>query len=369
MPTYSFWKETVDDRFYERGGEPDRPKRGIRCPVCGVEQPDEASVALHLGAAHPLSAPRLLIRGTTVIGERLLHRNLSPDELALANVTELLVAEDGRKAQSWSVAALRDALAGASSSVLDIELRNSRDVGGPPAVETVRIRVDVADPMALNAIDSCFADLAAPDDLDELRVDRFADATSEFRGAARYATALHEYCVSILVKDAARGTGDSLPFAAHQDKLKSALHVLREFPERPVARAVAGFVRFSLTDLVAGEKPSGVPPLDRCVAALAQFAGIGTELAAASLESAELGRCPADRTTDAILENWDRPNADSVLMGLADSALTTDEDAAKCLALVVSRAPAGPNAAGIARRLANHPVFGDTAAQIIKNAG
>ena len=56
-------------------------------------------------------------------------------------------------------------------------------------------------------------------------------------------------------------------------------------------------------------------------------------------------------------------------MGLAGSALTTDEDAAKCLALVLVRAPAGSDAAGIARRLANHPVFGDAAAQIIKNAG
>ena len=273
MPTYDFIRETVDDRFYERGGERRRPPRVLPCPVCGEQLPDDAALSEHLGSTHPLSAPRLLIDGDVVVGERVVHRRLESAALELANTTELLVSENGGPQQPWSVAALRDTLAEAERIVLDISLRNHR-ADGAAAVEQVRLRVDVADSAALDAADRCFEELLASGELNEHQLDRFVDAVAESPGAGRYASALHDYGVAILIKDQAAGTRDALPFAAHRDKLQRSLSVLRHFPGRPVARAVCGFVRFGLNDLAGGTQASGVPKLDGCAAALRELAGV-----------------------------------------------------------------------------------------------
>ena len=58
---------------------------------------------------------------------------------------------------------------------------------------------------ALDQVDRHFEEILAVDELDEHRLDLFADAIAELPGASRYASALHEYGVAILVKDRAVG--------------------------------------------------------------------------------------------------------------------------------------------------------------------
>jgi hypothetical protein len=91
MPTYGYIHDTVEDRFYERGGDTPRAPLVLLCPVCGEQVQDQRALAAHLGSAHPLDAPRLLIDGAVVVGERVLHRHLAPDAVEIANTNELLV--------------------------------------------------------------------------------------------------------------------------------------------------------------------------------------------------------------------------------------------------------------------------------------
>lgn len=366
MPTYDHIRETVDDRFYERGGEGRRPERVLPCPVCGKQVTDNAALSEHLGSAHPLSAPRLLIDGDVVVGERVVHHQLESAALELANTTELLVSENGGPQQPWSVAALRDTLAEAERIVFDISLRNHRAGDGAAAKEQVRLRVDVADSAALDAADRYFEQLLAHDEFNEHLLDRFVDAMSESPGADRYASALHDYGVAILVKDQAPGTRDALPFAAHREKLQRSLSVLRHFPERSVARAVCGFARFGLNDLAGGTQPSGVPELDACTSALQEIANVVPRWGLSLAVPIEVGRCPADKTTGFILDRWNDPDAAHALSAHAARGSTTPEDAAKCRALAVRSDPR--EAQDLARALMNDPVFGVWATQIVEDA-
>jgi hypothetical protein len=367
MPTYGYIHETVEDRFYERGGGTTRAPRILLCPVCGAEVPDQPSLAVHVGSAHPLDAPRLLIHGAVVVGERVLHRHLDPDAVQITNANELVVSENGQPPQPWSVVALRETLAEADSIILDVMLKNRRTDDDAAAVEQVRLAIDVPDAAALDQVDRHFEEILAVDELDEHRLDRFADEIAGLPRASRYASALHEYGVAILVKDRAVGIADSLPFEAHRQKLQAALNVLRHFPERPVARAVSGFIRFGLNDL-AGDRPSsGVPALDRCVRALQGVLNLEPTRVAESASSA-VGRCPTDQTTSFILEEWDDADSFFQLVERASSGSTTPDDAAKCRALAARLNHVGPpSILDLARTLVNDLVFGTWASRIVEN--
>lgn len=367
MPTYGYIHDTVEDRLHERGGEGAPAPRVLLCPVCGEQVSEQRALAVHLGSAHPLDAPRLLIDGAVVVGERVLYRHVEPDAVEITNVNELLVSQNGQQSQPWSVVALRETLAEADSVILDVILKNRRTGDDAAAVEQVRLAIDVPDAAALDQVDRHFEEILAVDELDEHRLDRFADEIAELPPASRYASALHEYGVAILVKDHAAGTADSLPFEEHRQKLQAALNVLRHFPERPVARAVCGFVRFGLNDLAGERPPSGVPALDRCVRALQDLLGLEPTRVAQRTDSTD-GRCPTDEMTSFILEQWDDSSSFRDLAQRASSGSTTPDDAAKCRALAARLDHTGPpSAIDLARTLVNDLVFGAWATKIVEN--
>jgi hypothetical protein len=323
----------------------------------------------HLGAAHPLAHPRLLIDGEIVVKRRTLHHRLPAGSLTLANATELIVSCDGRPSAPWTPAALEKALVNAESLVVEITLINRS--GERTAVpETLTLTVAVPNVEDLDEADRCFEEFLAREDLDERWLDRFADATGDLGEARHYATALHQYCVAILIKDQSSGTGTALPFAEHRAKLQRALNVLRNFPERPVARAVCGFIRFSLNDFIGGTSPAGVPRLDECTAALQRAAGLTPIRVEPVAKTAEAGRCPTDTLTGLLLDGWRDPAAQPGLIALAAQGATTPDDATKCRALVLLAAPKWSKLQlDLARSLMNHPLFGPWAARIVEDAG
>jgi hypothetical protein len=207
-----------------------------------------------------------------------------------------------------------------------VTLKNSRAGDEAAAIEHVRLAIDVPDAAALDDVDHLFQEILAVDELDEHLLDLFADATTDLPRASRYASALHEYGVAILVKDHARGTADALPFELHRQKLQAALNVLRHFPERPVARAVCGFIRFGLNDLAEDRPPSGVPALDSCVRALQDLLGLEPTRVPQDADSPE-GRCPTDHTTSFILERWDDPES---FRDLGRARFKRSDDAGRC---------------------------------------
>jgi hypothetical protein len=355
VPTYGFIHETVEDRRHEHGAGPPAPVC-LDCPLCGELCDGELALARHLGDAHPLTAPRLLVGGEALTGERVLHRN--PTQLAVANATELLVACDGGVASPWSVAALQDFVAEARQALLDVTLHNRRAADAACASEHMRLRLDVPDDAELDGVDAVFIALAA---LDEQAADGFADAAREFNSAQRYAAALHEYLIGVLIKDRSLVQ----PFDRYHGKFQRALEVLRHFPERPVARAVVGFVRFD-SNVFAG--PCGVPELDRCAARLAVLGGRAAEEPA--LSGSVAGACPAAESTAAILAAWDRRDVPA-LLARADAAETTPADTAKCRALaldITGAFPIGEELVRAARGLSGDLVFGPWAAAIIEDA-
>ncbi len=366
--TLYFIKESADDHYYERGGESSREPTLIRCPDCGAVCADNTALATHVGSVHPLAAPRLLLSGKPVTGEYIVHRHIDMDAITIANASEILVSENGGRPQPWSAATLSSTLAEADWLILDVTLRNERLGGGAAAVERVRLRVEVADSSALVAVDERFRELLATDELDEHRLGQFADTTSMLPRAGRYASALHDYGVGLLVKDRAEGAGTALPFAAHRAKLQGTIHVLRHFSDRAVARAVTGFVRFALNDFAPTPQSFGVPPLDRCFSTLQEVLGVPS-LDASPAVALDSGRCPTDRTTAFILDTWEADGAPGPLADRASAATTTAEDAVKCLALAICALPADDLRVGrLARRLGNDPVFGAWAGAIVENA-
>jgi hypothetical protein len=378
VPTYGFIREAAEDRFYERGGEPPLPPRVVLCPVCCEEVHDQPALATHLGNAHPLGAPRLLIDGELVVGERLIHTPLSGSRLAFANASTVLVSESGGPTMPWSTTAVRDALADADRVVLDLTLRNERAGDGAVATEKIRLRIEVPAASELEEVDEEFEEHLAVNRLDEHVLDVFADATSQFASAAGYASALHEYGVAVLLKDRLPGTSDAMEPAAAQDKYQRALEVVRHFPERRIARAVAGFARFNLNDFRSPLLATGIDVLDRCSEQLQQLAGQPRS----SHPTDRTGggptrRCPTDSATAAILDCWAAATQDPVgslddLLARSRSPQTLDSDAVKCraLALQLALVDAGvdPLVAELAGPLRNDIVFGAWASQILNEA-
>ena len=378
MPTYGYILESVEERIHERGGEArEQGPTVIACPVCGEEHANALELATHLGGTHPLSAPRLLIDGEAVVGERVLDCHLDRGRLTVANANELLVSQDGAPAAPWSLEALRDAVAENDHALLDLELRNERAADQASATERVRLRIDVPDPRDLAAVEEAF-DVLAGAELDERVVDAFVDASREFPSAARYASALHEYAVGVLIKNRAPGTADALGFERFHEKYHRALDVLHHFPERPLACAVGGFLRFNLNDFHAHAPESGVPVLDRCCARLTSLATGSDERERRPSVAAIVGRCPADQTTSFILDCWERAEVDGAVEAVVGDLLERSEspaiataDAVKCRALSLSLAnEIGTDARLLdaARALTSDLVFGAWAAKILEDA-
>lgn len=377
MPTYSFIRETAEDRFYERGDSaPVRGPQFVPCPVCGVEQDDEFMLAAHLGDAHPLTAPRLLIDGETVVGERLLYRQLNEARLTVSNATSLIVRENGGPPLAWSLAALRDALAESERTVLDLELTNERAGDGATATERVRVRLDVPSAGELDEVDRLFESQLAVDELDQHAADRFADSVTDLRAAARYAGALHEYAIGVLVKDGAPGTSQALEPDVHRDKFHRALEVLRQFADRPVARAVTGFARFNLNDFRSAALPSGVSGLDSCTSRLRELAGRSSLGGEPTVEDPE-GHCPADRGSASILDLWvgagHRPaDATGEMLELSSAHSCSPADAVKLRALALSvggHLLEADQVRSLARSLANDLAFGPWALDMLDDRG
>ena len=303
----------------------------------------------------------------------MLHRHLAADAVGVANATELLVSEDGGPPLPWSLAALRDALQENGESVLDLELRNERAVDQACATERVRLRISVPEVEDLAGVDAAF--LTLPDELDERVVDAHVDESRVFVSAARYAGALDEYLVGILIKDGAPGTGEALSFEVFREKYSRALDVLREFPQRPVARAVSGFLRFNLNDFAGGAPNAGIPALDNCAARLTAIAGQpGWCLQAADRGVA--GACPADDVTSQIPDDWSGATTQAGskvarLLDRADLGTTSPANAAKCraLALDLSGGEYGEERLlAAARALSGDLTFGSWAKEIVEDA-
>jgi hypothetical protein len=365
MPSIS--KEDIEERLFERGGEDPLPPAPIRCPHCGEELAAGIALMQHIASAHPRSAPRLLLDGEPLVGERKFHRQLDGYALEFENASDIRVSQDGGSGASWTEQRLRETVATTSQTVLDIVLIKRGAEGAVSPSPTVRLLFEVPDEATLAWADARFADLVSTGPIDQHSLDQYADAVGSIAGATPYASALYDYVDAVLIKDRAVGTGDFIPFAAYRDKLQSALAVLRDFPERPTARTACSLVRFNLNDFQGRSYASGDAEIDDCIAAMRRLIGAPRlELPPGGQDNVAI--FPRDIATASILGRWNHPAAAQALAESATQSALAPPDAAKCGVLALALLPKySPLLRQVALGLANDLTFGDVASAFLES--
>ncbi len=344
---------------YEVIGVTPRVAKSVSCPECGERFKDAPALARHTGESHPVTAPQLWIEGAPALGEVLLQRPIRQEDAAFIGCAAIFVAKDGRSFEPWSSEQILAALKGDEPVILDLRLSSHEGRTNSALAVDLRLTIERPKDDELVAVDDSFVRIfTEAEGPDESSLDQFADVASQSGSAATYASALHEYVASILIKDRAPGTGSAIPFERHIAKQTRALAILGQFPGRALARAASSFVRFSLNDFVEERGPSGVPQLDDCVEALRHEAGVPNELARRSDDAAG-GGCPADEATSYILLNWDKPASAAELAKMATRENITAADASKARALA-RRILGAESSEGhrLDQLLAGDPIFG-----------
>jgi len=365
VPTYGYVHEAALDREYAQDDSVPRGPTPVVCPECSAEFVSVAELSLHLGNEHPLTAPRLLIERRTVQGTLAIHRSIRPEDVNITDCEDLYLTVDGAERRRVGLDELRDALSVSGPTFLEIALENRR-ADGAIVSDIVRISILVPKSEELDIVDRYFGEFLAVDEIDRKQIDAFAEATRDVSTVGSYVSALHQYCVAILTKDGADGIGDTVAFSEYRSKLQRSLTVLSDFDDRPVARVVNGFARFSLNDFSLSALSSDEESLDRCCAALRELCE-ESEAVPGSYVGSEAGRCPADRATGQILASWDRPDQRDSLVALAADPRVNPDDAAKASALALRLDETAEDAPGLAARLVNSPYFGSWAAGIVDN--
>lgn len=308
----------------------------LSCPVCKQEGPDRSWLGEHLRQAHRLDAPQLLLAGEPA-GRETAHREPIDSRLVSAvNATRIRVGVDGAAMRVVDDRALASVLAGLRDGVAEVELANER-ADGATAPRDFRVRVAVAELEHLDWVEERFADIVSADP--QIReADEFAAAVSAADTAGPYASALHGYLIALLQKDE-RIRGAGFEFEKHRSRMSAALEELRHY-RRPLARAVAGVIRFNLNLFVPPFWVAGIRELDICAIRLRSLAS-GREVNESPTGNEEpVGECPVDQMTHTLLQlNGDlerddrRRSATTSLLRLAGAPRTTPADAAKARAL------------------------------------
>ena len=253
-------------------------------------------------------------------------------------MTRAGLSVDGGPVERRSAADLGVRLAAIEDGSVRIELTNER-ADGAQARRVFHLHFAVPRIDDLRAVDAAFARIVGP-----RTMPRRSRSLLAAGGQPHVGHALCRGTACIPARDSqkdGRLKGTGLEFAKHRDHLGRALHEMAFYPERPLARAVAGLVRFNLNALPFPE-PSGIPELDSCADDLARLArGAQPALATPHVVDPD-GVCPVDDVTHALLQfhrdlldGSRRRAALTALLRIAAAAQTTPADAAKARALAL----------------------------------
>lgn len=315
----------------------------VTCQVCHEVGADAAWLSAHLRSAHPVAAPTLILDGRMRPPDMMIpvRGRVVAAAVETANATSLVLSVDGGPPARLSLAELRARLASIERGVAQVHLRNDR-ADGAEVSRTFKLHLAIPRGDELDAVDAAFAEAVGRQTAAE-DLDRFSARVAGLRTAIAYAGALHAYLRGILLKDG-RLSGLGLEFAKHRDHLSQALHEMAFYPERPLARAIAGVIRFNLNEFPS-HAPSGIAELDSCAAdliALAERRQPPRDLRPIAQHG---GVCPVDDSTHALLQlHRDLTDASrrraavTSLLRLASAPRTTPADAAKARVLALGTA-------------------------------
>ncbi len=255
----------------------------------------------HLRHEHPVAAPTLVVSGTVCqVGEAVpIRTSITADSVSTANVTAALLSIDGKPVGPMTPNEIGSRLAAIKTGAVRVQLFNER-ADGACSCCTIDFRFLIPSADELNAVDDLFARVVGQK-ITLTSLDDFADGGDDQAGGARpYADGLHSDLRGILQKDGGL-IGTHLPYATHRDHLGRALHELVQYPSRPLARAVAGVIRFNL-NVFNEVVPSGIPELDACVTDLAAFSRGEASRDPKRTPAEEGGVCPVDDATHTLIQ-------------------------------------------------------------------
>lgn len=314
MPTLTWIQERAEKRM---DGAVPSPQSHRTCPMCpkefvGSDGADvDRKLAEHLGSEHPLERPVLLIKGRFAAREETVRIHLRSADILIKNASTIEAEVDGSPRRLVSKgAAIRYLSRPARQQFLVLHLANHRNPDGAVATAEYRIKTDIFDKHELEAVDGAFKKHLANGEPSLAGLGYFVDETD--RLAPAYRDGLWAYVQAILAKD---GRGDSLGGEAlqrAQDHLRKSVHLLEEFLERPVARAISACARLNLNLFAEHWRESGVPAVDQALKFFASLIGGHDRPAFPTLPSPQESqlRCPVDNATASVLELMFRVEAE-----------------------------------------------------------
>jgi hypothetical protein len=327
MPTYGWIYEQAVERALQ-GSEsvsvatawPESSR--IACPFCTRTLEDKTEWQRHITVEHPIEPPVLLVGGRPLWKAATFRRALSASAITCANVTRIRVGAGDDEWTETDEDGLRYVLSQARDDTLGVELVNERHADGSTARRTTFVRFEVPDEASLRTVDAAFIEYLARNDLrfDE-HVVAFDKGTSHLAGAARYRCALADFATGVCVRDGDPTTTLSRPQG--NDKLRAAAGVLRDYPERAVARIALVIARIALGDPETAFPETAVPRLDAATSMLRALAGHqALPPAESSIETREeVALCPVDALTAQLaagLASARTLDGQAILRGLAD---------------------------------------------------
>lgn len=304
MPTLNWLYETVEDRFYERGGEVIvRPPQTHACPLCEAILPELIDLSWHLSEVHPLDRPVLLLRGAAAPRQSVIRRSLDPKDIELVNTTHVRVHENGQHVQSIVWDDVPRMIAGSRRGVYRLKLENQEPRGSAGA--EYELRLAIADEAELDAADELFRQHLAVDLPTSVGIRLFKEQSEKLSTAGRYVDGLIEFVWGVIAKDdrtVARASPDDV-----LRRFKRALAELEEYEDRPVARAGSTVCRFNLNDVRQITRRTGDPLMDGCIDLL-RLAAIGGEWKDVPAPPPAVSRnplCPIDVDTHRVLSAFE----------------------------------------------------------------
>jgi hypothetical protein len=346
------------------------PPPRFRCPRCALAFETADALGEHITEHHLHRRPFLLLSGNEPPVQHNLRVAASESSVCTMFCNQVEVQLDGKLQRLASPQDLGPLLASERNARLLITLRNAAEPGVEPETSVYDITIRVPATSDLDRVEQAFTEALVTDGqpLSSSRVTAFLRACADAETARDYADALAAYVNGVLAKDQAPGTIIMLAWAEHEEKFKRALPVLAGI-ERPLARLVAGLIRFAMNDFPREPAPSGFTRLDMVVQRLAALAGRPWPPFRLNGSRRARRACPTDTGTDAVLATaaqlmelprWGAPAA-AMLNGQLVALDRFPLDRAKLVALgadAALRLGARKQAAALLRDLINDSIFG-----------
>jgi hypothetical protein len=254
-------------------------------------------LAQHLGNAHTGSRPIFIFNGVEPAAQDVIRTAARRSELAFVNCTSVQVSVNGGASKVCSIEEATVEL-GRTSGRVRIALENQFERAAAPITQSYDLQFRVPSDGELHRADRNFVASLAREDPRVADVDEFLQRDS-YGAAAEYANALGDYVLGVLLKDGDPASGVRRSARDYRPKLNNALRVLQAF-DRPLARLICAFIRFSSNAFPHPSVPTGHADLDRASVLLNQLAARGSTTAA---NLAPIGGTPRARTAVCPIDN------------------------------------------------------------------